>query len=64
MNGRANDGERTVHAAIELGGALYTRCIVPGRGASREQPRMYLSVRTRAPVTCKHCLRIILTEGI
>lgn len=65
MNGRANDGVRTVHAAVNHGGALYSLC----RGSSRwnfcgEPGRLYLSVRTKAPATCKKCLRILAREGV
>lgn len=63
MNGKANDGVRTVHAGVLQGGALYSRCIVPRRGSFAGEPgRMYLASHTKAPVTCKLCLRILTKE--
>jgi len=64
MNGRANDGIRSVvHAGMFDSGALYSRCIIPRRGGFCGEPgRMYLARHTKAPVTCKLCLRILAKE--
>lgn len=54
MNGRANDGTRTVHAVTA---DRRTACAVPRRG------HIYAARLTAAPVTCKLCLRKAATNG-
>lgn len=52
MNGRVNDGERTVHGLVEVSGD-YPRplCGLRTRGV------VYLTKLTYDPITCKLCLR-------
>lgn len=48
MNGRVNDGARTVHAVTPN---RRTACAVPRRG------HIYVARLTASPVTCKLCRR-------